>query len=684
MKRKQLLTKTFLIAAMLFMGMSVWAAVGDVTTNADINCTGTISEGVLAGTVNSMTIGTGGAETSIVNSSYMKLGDHSNTVTIPETQRAGTRDIVTVSFDMAWGNKSGMGSGIALKDADGSTIAYFDKARWGSAADNLNITWTNILGGHNSNQAVWNNRTHFVITVNYATELITTVATLGSTTETFTVSMTNTNPIATFAVRGYGAGSNADRASLFGNLIIKTTEGDYTVSSANYTVNWDCAGSTVKTATRTGDVGSTITLLDSDDDSFTVNETRYMYVSDDAEGKTVADDGSTVVTITVREPAVYNYSVKAIDADESVLSTIASGSVTEDANSVTTNIPWYVLKDGTLYYQNTNSNTTTITEDNQVINITYTSDKTNIVYYSEAENIGGNWIGSTNCSNGRASKDLTSVKFATIEAGKYKIYSRFVVGNGSSGSTYSTNPFTIGEKPLVYNVPAKNNTDYTSEEFIVAESTDLYVTFSGSSISGVDYICVQRIGDATIPATISASGYTSLSSAYALDFSGIESLTAYVVKAATSDGVTLSSVNEAPAETGLILKGTVGETYNIPVVASATEPAVNLLSAAVTATVVDDGSVYILKGGKFCLLEGAADVAARTIPAGKAYLPKDKVTPGKVDLAVAFEEEAVTGIESVQEFKGSKVQGYYDLQGRCVSQPTKGLYIIDGKKVVVK
>ena len=188
----------------------------------------------------------------------------------------------------------------------------------------------------------------------------------------------------------------------------------------------------------------------------------------------------------------------------------------------------------------------------------------------------------------------------------------------------------------------------------------------------------------SVSATISASGYTSLSSAYALDFSEVEGLTAFVVKEATSNGVTLSSVSEAPAATGLILKGEAGETYNIPVVAFATEPAVNLLSAAVTATVVDDGSVYILKGGKFCLLNGAETEAARTIPAGKAYLPKNKVTTGKVDLAVTFEEEAVTGIESVQDFKGSKVQGFYDLQGRRVSQPTKGMYIMDGKKVVVK
>ena len=37
-----------------------------------------------------------------------------------------------------------------------------------------------------------------------------------------------------------------------------------------------------------------------------------------------------------------------------------------------------------------------------------------------------------------------------------------------------------------------------------------------------------------------------------------------------------------------------------------------------------------------------------------------------------------------QTFSKLKVEGYYDLQGRKVAQPTKGLYIHNGKKVVIK
>ena len=42
-----------------------------------------------------------------------------------------------------------------------------------------------------------------------------------------------------------------------------------------------------------------------------------------------------------------------------------------------------------------------------------------------------------------------------------------------------------------------------------------------------------------------------------------------------------------------------------------------------------------------------------------------------------------TGIENVKGENG-KVKGIYDLQGRKIESPTKGIYIIDSKKVLIK
>ena len=73
------------------------------------------------------------------------------------------------------------------------------------------------------------------------------------------------------------------------------------------------------------------------------------------------------------------------------------------------------------------------------------------------------------------------------------------------------------------------------------------------------------------------------------------------------------------------------------------------------------------------------------IPANKAYL---KVLKSSIDessshaLTVRFGDEA-TGINAVksEEVKNNSV---FNLSGQRVSQPTKGLYIVNGKKIIIK
>ena len=71
-----------------------------------------------------------------------------------------------------------------------------------------------------------------------------------------------------------------------------------------------------------------------------------------------------------------------------------------------------------------------------------------------------------------------------------------------------------------------------------------------------------------------------------------------------------------------------------------------------------------------------------SLAAGKAYL---KIASGNSSLArslnVVFADEA-TGIQTVQS-EGVAVDGYFNLSGQRVSQPTKGLYIVNGKKILV-
>ena len=69
------------------------------------------------------------------------------------------------------------------------------------------------------------------------------------------------------------------------------------------------------------------------------------------------------------------------------------------------------------------------------------------------------------------------------------------------------------------------------------------------------------------------------------------------------------------------------------------------------------------------------------IPANKAYL---RVASGESRDFYGIDEET-TGLNDVRS-KMSEIRSdvFFDLQGRRVTQPTKGLYIVNGKKVVIK
>lgn len=179
------------------------------------------------------------------------------------------------------------------------------------------------------------------------------------------------------------------------------------------------------------------------------------------------------------------------------------------------------------------------------------------------------------------------------------------------------------------------------------------------------------------------SDYTAFSSKMALDFSesGIAVYTAKV-----NDGVVvLTEVEsgEVPANRGVILKGTAGE-HTVKLIESAEALKNNELFGVTEDTKVvyneEESSKYnyILQNGVF----KKATEAGATLKAGKAYLSTkyDVTATGARELKIVVEGEA-TGIKAIETAADKNV---YDLQGRKVAAPQKGLYIINGKKMIVK
>ena len=103
----------------------------------------------------------------------------------------------------------------------------------------------------------------------------------------------------------------------------------------------------------------------------------------------------------------------------------------------------------------------------------------------------------------------------------------------------------------------------------------------------------------------------------------------------------------------------------------------NKLVGTTAPTYVEANEYYGLKGNKF------VKVNEGTVPTGKALLPVSAINSSASEFTFIF-EDGTTGIADVRS-KMADVRGeVYDLQGRKVAQPSKGLYIVNGKKIVIK
>ena len=78
---------------------------------------------------------------------------------------------------------------------------------------------------------------------------------------------------------------------------------------------------------------------------------------------------------------------------------------------------------------------------------------------------------------------------------------------------------------------------------------------------------------------------------------------------------------------------------------------------------------------------GAADGAAFDLAANKAYLAVP--TPNSVREGLWIDDDA-TGVRQIENAELRMENSFFNLAGQRVANPTKGLYIVNGKKVIIK
>ena len=179
-----------------------------------------------------------------------------------------------------------------------------------------------------------------------------------------------------------------------------------------------------------------------------------------------------------------------------------------------------------------------------------------------------------------------------------------------------------------------------------------------------------------------AKTYTTLTSSHNLDFSSVSSdLKAYIATEVSAGRVQMTQVNKVPTGTGLVLEATTPDAAVVVPIFDGTgadDVSANKMTGSATATTaVAENAGYILSDGIF------QPAKKGTLAAGKAYL-NIAVSAGAPILTLYFGNGETTDINDVRSKMADVSGDFFDLQGRKVANPTKGLYIVNGRKVVIK
>lgn len=211
---------------------------------------------------------------------------------------------------------------------------------------------------------------------------------------------------------------------------------------------------------------------------------------------------------------------------------------------------------------------------------------------------------------------------------------------------------------------------------VVANGTVMFLNQKTSLVS------VSSVTATDYPVTITSYQYATYRTLAALDFSGT-GISAYTA-AVDGDNVVLTEIDDGvvPANRGVILFSETAATYSVPVAtASATVDDTGLsISDGTTAT--KENNIYVL-GQKDGVVGFYRWIGAASLSVGRVYLATSQAA--RDFLTFVFNEDA-SAVETVKRDETLPRHGWTDLSGRRLAgRPTlKGLYIVNGRKVVVK
>lgn len=252
------------------------------------------------------------------------------------------------------------------------------------------------------------------------------------------------------------------------------------------------------------------------------------------------------------------------------------------------------------------------------------------------------------------------------------------------------NTFTVAANPDVFgclSFGAKRNNDQYPQSYYIITNTGSFEKAGLNNFYTDAYSSAFTFEEVTYPNTINfhdAQNINGVShiATFSAPFATIipAGVKAYYVSAkGTEATMTAIDAQAIPANQGVILTSESGDAATMVPAAGETAAAITgnqLGHSAGAAQILTAGEGYILGNGT----EGTAfyPCKAGSLPINKAYL----LGNGESAIVMNF-GNAVTGINTIAAPASAKAP-IFDLSGRRVVKATKGLYIQNGKKVIVK
>lgn len=183
-----------------------------------------------------------------------------------------------------------------------------------------------------------------------------------------------------------------------------------------------------------------------------------------------------------------------------------------------------------------------------------------------------------------------------------------------------------------------------------------------------------------LPLTIHSTGYSTFSAAVGVDVP--EDVTAYYAKEQVGDShIRMYPVTTIPANEGVVIKGTGGTTVKFPIISNAEAlPAKNLLKAHLNTEDVtpgSDNSVFIMATKNDVTGFYPLSTTNKTIGGHKSYLEIPSTSAARLSI---IWDDTETGVFEVE--GGEQNAEIYDLTGRRLDKPAKGVNVIGGKLVI--